>query len=166
VLQGTRYTFQPTAADPDGNTLSFSIANKPTWATFTAASGLLDGTPGPGDVGTTAGIVITVSDGTVSAALASFSITVQAIALGSATLSWQPPTQNTDGSPLANLAGYRIYWGTQQGSYPNSVTLNNPGLTAYVVENLTPNTYYFVTTAINSTGAESGYSNVASKTIP
>ena len=166
VLQGTRYTFQPTASDPDGNALTFSIANKPTWATFNAASGLLEGTPTAGDVATTTGIVISVSDGVASAALASFSITVQAIALGSATLSWQPPTQNTNGTALTNLVGFKVYWGTTQGSYPNSVTLNNPGLTTYVVENLTPNTYYFVTTAINSTGGESSFSNMASKTIP
>ena len=43
-------------------------------------------------------------------------------------MTWTPPTQNTDGSPLNNLAGYRVYWGTQQGNYSNSVTIANPGL--------------------------------------
>jgi hypothetical protein len=41
----------------------------------------------------------------------------------------------------------------------------NPGITTYVVESLTPNTYYFTVTALNSTGAESVFSNTASKTI-
>ena len=72
------------------------------------------GSPGAGDGGITSGIVITVSDGSLSASLPAFALTVQAIALGSATLSWTAPTQNTDGSPPTNLAGYRIYWGTQQ----------------------------------------------------
>ncbi len=86
--------------------------------------------------------------------------------LGAATLDWMPPTTNMDGSPLADLAGYRIYWGTTPGSYPNSVTVNNPGLASYMVENLVPSTYYFVTTAFNTSGIESEFSNIAQKTIP
>ena len=166
VLQGTLYSFRPTAADADGNTLTFSIANRPAWATFSTSTGLLQGTPGPGDVGmTTTGIVISVSDGTASASLGAFSVSVTALATGSATLSWQPPTQNTDGSALTNLAGYKIYWGTAPGSYPSSVTVNNAGLTSYVVGSLVPNTYYFAVTAFNSVGTESVLSNSASKTI-
>jgi len=84
---------------------------------------------------------------------------------GSATLSWIPPTSNTDGSPLLNLAAYRVYWGTAAGSYPNTVTLNNPGLATYVVEGLAPATWYFTVTAVNSAGVESSFSNVVSKTI-
>jgi hypothetical protein len=165
VLQGTQYTFIPTATDPDGNTLTFSITNPPAWATFDTATGRLSGTPGAQHVGATSGIVISVSDGTVSAALAAFTLTVQAVATGSATLSWTPPTTNSDGSPLNDLAGYRIYWGPTEGSYPNSATLTNAGLTSYVVGNLVPGTYFFVATAVNSVGAESVFSSPASKTI-
>jgi hypothetical protein len=165
VMQGAPYTFTPTASDPDGNTLTFSITNPPAWATFDTATGRLSGTPGAQHVGATSGIVISVSDGTLSAALAAFTLTVQAVATGSATLSWTPPTTNSDGSPLTNLAGYRVYWGTTAGSYPNSVPLTNPGLTSYVVANLVPGTYFFVVTAVNSVGAESVFSASASKTI-
>jgi len=165
VMQGTAYAFQPTASDPDGDTLTFTVANAPAWAAFDTATGRLSGTPAAQHVGTTSGIVITASDGTLTTALPAFSVTVQALAIGSATLSWLPPTQNTDGSPLTNLAGYKIYWGTQQGTYPNSTTLNNPGLATYVVEGLAPGTYFFVATAINTVGAESSFSGVASKTI-
>jgi hypothetical protein len=164
-MQGTAYAFTPTANDPDGDTLTFRIVNTPAWASFDAATGRLSGTPGPQHVGTTTGIVITVDDGEATASLAAFSVTVQAVATGSATLSWIPPTTNTDGSPLTNLAGYRIYWGTTQGTYPNSATLSNPGLTSYVVGSLTPGTYYFVATAVNTIGIESTFSTVASKTI-
>jgi hypothetical protein len=73
---------------------------------------------------------------------------------------------NTNGTPLTNLSGYRVYWGTAAGNYPNGVTLNNPGLTSYVVGNLAPGTYYFVVTALSSAGVESQFSNTASKTIP
>ena len=86
-------------------------------------------------------------------------------ASGSAMLSWYAPTQNTDGSPYTDAAGYRIYWGTSQGGYTNSHTLNGVGLQTYVVESLTPGTWYFVVTARDSDGNESGYSNVAQKTV-
>jgi len=109
--------------------------------------------------------VITFSDGTATASLPSFSIAVMAVATGSATLNWMSPTTNTDGSPLTNLAAYRVRWGTTQGNYTSSVRLDNPGLATYVVDGLAPGTYYFVVTAISSTGAESQFSNVASKTI-
>jgi hypothetical protein len=165
VLQGAAYSFTPTASDPDGNTLTFSIANAPAWATFDTATGRLSGTPGAQHVGATSGIVITVSDGTLSASLPAFTLTVQPIALGSATLSWTPPTTNTDGSPLTNLAGYKVYWGPSAGNYTNSVSLTNPGLTSYVVTNLMPGTWFFVATAVNSVGAESVFSSPASKTI-
>jgi len=165
VMQGTAYSFTPTASDLDGDTLTFSIVNAPAWASFSTTTGRLSGTPAAQHVGTTTGIVISVSDGTDTRSLAAFNVTVQAVALGSATLTWVPPTTNTDGSPLTNLSGYKIYWGTTQGTYPNSTTLNNPGLTSAVVGSLTPGTYYFVATALSSAGGESSFSGVASKTI-
>ena len=140
--------------------------NKPAWATFDTATGRLQGTPTAGQVGTYGNIAISVSDGSASASLAAFSINVVAVANGSATLSWTPPTTNTDGSPLTNLAGYRVRWGPAPGNYTNTVTLNNPGLASYVVTNLVPGTHYFVVTAVNSAGVESQLSNVASKTLP
>lgn len=83
-----------------------------------------------------------------------------------ATLAWIQPTQNTDGTPLTDLAGYRIYYGTALGSYPSSVRLDNPGLTGYVVTPLLPATWFFVVTAFDTSGNESAYSNVATKAIP
>ncbi len=93
------------------------------------------------------------------------SVTVNHVGFGSATLSWAPPTQNTDGSPLTDLAGYKIYYGTESGNYQTSIQIDNPGIAIYVVETLTPNTYYFVLTAIDSSGIESLYSNEASKQV-
>lgn len=164
VLAGTAYGFTATATDPDDDPLTFSIANRPAWATFTSA-GQLFGTPGPGDVGTYADIRISVSDGEATMSLGAFGITVVAVTAGSATLSWTPPTRNTDGTPLSNLAGYRIYWGPSRGQYSSSVTVN-AGLSSYVVEQLTPGTWYFVLTAFNTHNVESAFSNEASKIIP
>jgi hypothetical protein len=86
-----------------------------------------------------------------------------ASAKGATTLSWTPPTMNEDGSPL-KLTGYRIYWGLAADNLTSSVTLNNPGLTRYVVEQLKPATYYFVATALSSDG-ESEPSNVVAMEI-
>jgi len=72
---------------------------------------------------------------------------------------------NEDGSVLDDLAGYRVYYGASSGSYPNSITVNNPGIASYVVDNLLPGTYYFVVTAYDTSGNESDYSNQASKAI-
>jgi hypothetical protein len=165
VMQGTAYSFQPSATDADGDPLTFSITNAPSWATFSTTTGRLQGTPTSSHVGTYSNIAIRVSDGKTSTSLPAFGITVLAVASGSATLSWTPPTQNTDGSALTNLAGYRVYWGPAAGNYPNSVTLTNAGLTSYVVSNLAPGTYYFAVAARNSAGTESAKSNAASKTI-
>ena len=167
VNANNAYDFTPSASDPDaGDTLTFSISNRPSWASFDSASGRLSGTPGDGDVGVYSNITISVSDGSESASLSPFSITVQAISLGSVTLNWTAPTENEDGSTLTDLAGYKIFWGTTPGSYTNSVTLNNPGLTTYVVENLAPGTYEFVAKSFNASGVESVYSSPATRTVP
>jgi hypothetical protein len=81
-----------------------------------------------------------------------------ASAKGATTLSWTPPTMNEDGTPL-KLTGYRIYWGLAADNLTSSVTLDNPGLTRYVIEQLKPATWYFVATALSSDG-ESEPSNV------
>jgi hypothetical protein len=90
---------------------------------------------------------------------------VQAVPVGRAALSWTPPTENTDGSALSNLAGYRVYYGASAGALTQKVDINNAGLTAYVLENLPAGTTYFAVVAINSAGVESALSGVGSKTI-
>jgi hypothetical protein len=159
------YSFTPTAADADGDTLAFSIQNKPAWATFSTTTGKLSGTPAAADVGTYSNIAITVSDGQASTALSAFAIAVTTVSNGRATLSWTAPTSNTDGSTLANLSGYRILYGTSASSLTNTIVINNASVTTYVVENLAPATWYFAITAVNSQGAESSNSNVANKQI-
>jgi hypothetical protein len=165
VTAGQQYRFLPAASDPDGDRLTFSIVNRPSWATFNTATGELGGTPGSGNTGPYSNIQISVSDGTLTASLPVFSITVEQASMGSATLSWQPPTQRTDGSPLVDLAGYRILYGTSSSNLSNRVTLTNPGLTSYVIENLAQGTWYFAMTAFDASGAESDQSGVGSKTI-
>ena len=85
--------------------------------------------------------------------------------VGEATLSWQAPDQNTDGSALTNLAGYRIYYGTSAAALNQVIDIPNVGMTMYVVDNLTAGTYYFSIRAYNGGGAESELSNIVSSTI-
>jgi Putative Ig domain len=163
---GRAYTFTPSASSPRGAVLTFSISNKPSWATFSSSTGSLAGTPASTDAGIDGNITISVSDGRATAALPPFSVTVQLVTRGAATLSWKIPKTRTDGTALTTLAGFYIYYGNVPGTYPNKIQIPNPTETSYVVSNLTSGTYYFVATAYDATGVESPYTNVASKTIP
>jgi hypothetical protein len=84
---------------------------------------------------------------------------------GTATLDWMPPTQNTDGSVLTNLAGYTVYYGTSASNLTQSVKVTNPGLTAYTLSNLPSGTWYFAVTSYSSTGIESSRSGIVSTMI-
>ena len=80
-----------------------------------------------------------------------------------ATLTWNAPATNTDGTPLTDLSGYKIYYGTASGNY--SQTIDVGGITSSTVSNLTDGTtYYFAMTAYDTSGNESAYSNEVSKT--
>ncbi len=80
-------------------------------------------------------------------------------------VSWQPPTVNSDGSTLTDLAGYKILWGAQSGQYTASVAISNPGLVRYVIESLPPGKYFFAMVAVNSVGNESDASPEVAATI-
>jgi hypothetical protein len=107
---GTVYSFTPSASDPDGDKLTFSVSNRPAWLTFNSATGALTGTPGAANVGTYSNIVVSVSDGMVSAALPAFSIKVTAALAISGTpatsvmagtgYSFQPKTNAPSGTKL------------------------------------------------------------------
>jgi hypothetical protein len=163
---GSPYSFQPTAGGASGSTLTFSIQNKPTWATFNTSSGLLSGTPAASDAATTSNIVISVSDGTSSASLAPFSITVNQVSNGSAVLSWTAPTENTDGSSLTTFAGYRILYGTSATALTQTIQITNPTVTTYTVPNLASGAWYFSIHVYLSDGTQSAQSNLVSVVVP
>jgi hypothetical protein len=160
-LQDDPYLFAPHALDTDGDALVFEIENLPPWTIFVPATGRLSGTPTSIDVGTYAGIRIGVSDGTSRAWLPPFDISVDAVSNGSVTVTWDPPTENTDDTPLENLAAFRIYWGTDPHALANLVTIVDVVNAAYRFDGLPPGIYYFGTTAINSFGVESETSDLA-----
>jgi len=161
---GQAYSFQPTTSGADG-TLTFSASNLPAWLTINTSTGLLSGTPAAGDVGTDSSILVSVTDGMSKSSLPAFSITVSQIASGSAIVSWTAPTQNTDGSAVANLASYKILYGRSATSLDQSVSISNPSVTQYQIDNLNSGTWYFAVISVNSAGAQSAPSNVTSTVI-
>lgn len=164
VLVGQTYSFQPVANDADGDSLTFTATGLPAWASLDSRTGRVSGTPTAADVGAY-NVTITVSDGEATASVGPFTITVAQVASGAATLSWTPPTQNTDGSVLANLAGYEVRYGRDRNDLSTTVRLDNPSVNVYVIENLTSGTWYFAVAAVSSSGVASDLSNIASKTI-
>jgi len=86
--------------------------------------------------------------------------------LKSATVAWNQSTTNSDGSPLLDLAGYRVYYGTSSGDYTTTVEISDPSATSTVIDNLPVNTtYYFALTAYDNFGNESAFSNEGVKTL-
>ena len=160
------WSFTPTASDPNGDSLTFTVDNPPDWAAFDPATGTLSGTPGSGDVGMFSDISITASDGSLSATVGPFSVQVTQATLGSVTVSWSLPTLYNDGSTLSgHIDAVNIYFGTTQGNYPNKVVITNLGTTSHMVENLAPDTYHFVATVVDDQGTESNWSNIGSATV-
>ena len=168
AVAGTPYTFRPTAGGPAGMTLSFSVQNKPTWANFSIATGQLTGTPTSTQTGSYSNIVLSVSDGQASSALAPFTISVAGTTptTGSATLTWVPPTQDTNGSALTNFAGIILYYGTAPASLTQSVQLASNSQTSYTIGNLAAGTWYFGSVAYTNTGVHSAMSSIVSKIVP
>jgi hypothetical protein len=82
---------------------------------------------------------------------------------GSATLAWDAPTTNTDGSPLTDVAGYKVHYGTSSGNYTRVIDVGH--VKTYKIEGLRSDTYYFTVTVYDISGNESAYSNEVSKTI-
>jgi hypothetical protein len=168
AIVGTTYRFTPKATDSNGERLTFSIANQPKWAKFDATTGTLSGIPAASDVGKYANIQISVSDGNSLITLAAFAIAVNQVAstsTGSATLDWTPPTENTDGTALSDLAGYTVRYGRNPSELTQVIKVANAGLTSLVVDELSSGTWYFTIASYNREGAESSSSAVVSAPI-
>ena len=95
----------------------------------------------------------------------STTVTVAASNNGTANLTWVPPTQNTDGTPVTPLIGYHIYYGTSQGAMTHSIVISSASTTSYEITGLSSGTWYFSVAADAADGTESAPSNVGSKTI-
>jgi hypothetical protein len=167
---GKSYSFTPTVVASAGSSLTYAVANKPAWAQFSAASGTLSGTPTAGSAATDANIVVSVWNGATSASLPPFNIAVAPavvtpVVAGSASLIWTKPTQNTNGSPVTNLAGYVIRYGTSSTALNTQISVGSANTTDLEIENLSPGNWYFKVAAINTANVESQFSSIVNKTI-
>jgi hypothetical protein len=78
-------------------------------------------------------------------------------AYSSVTLTWTPPTTNTDGTELTDLAGYLVYYGTSSGSYGSPIDVGN--VNTYSITNLAAGSYYFAVKAYDTARINSDFSN-------
>jgi hypothetical protein len=155
--------FAASASDPDGNIVTYD------WDFD--GDGLYDSSTTANTISytyATAGTytaIVKVTDDRGATATGQAIITAESGSLRSVTLSWDAPTTNTDGTPLTDIAGYKVYYGTEYGNYTQNIDVGN--VTTYKVANLTEGlTYYFAVTAYDTSANESTYSNDVSTSAP
>lgn len=124
----------------------------------TAASSS-SGTPTTATDTSTAGSTATTTGGSTSSG------STPSTGSTSITLNWEAPTENSNGSALTNLAGYKIHYGTASKDYTEVVAVSNPSLNRYVIDSLQSGTWYFAITAYNSAGVESPMSGEVATTV-
>ena len=162
---GVAYEFQPLSDDADGDALTFSAQNLPPWATLDASSGRIIGTPAADDVGSYESVTITVADATHHTVTQPFDITVMGAANGVARLRWEKPPTKFDGSPLDDLAGYRIAYGHDISDLDESVYIDDPEQRTYEFATLGSGVWYFEVIAVSASGLEGPPSTSATKSI-
>jgi hypothetical protein len=165
---GETYDYQPVATDPDGDTLRFTANNLPPWASMDPNTGRITGTPGENDLGEYEAITIVVADAAGRTESDPFTITVvgdSAVATGVASLQWETPPSKVDGSPLDDLAGYRILYGRSADELDRSVLISSPTTTSYEFATLEPGTWFFAVVAVNAGGLEGPATTPAQKSI-
>jgi hypothetical protein len=161
---------QDTAISLAGTASSDVGISRVFWRNNRSGAGLANGTESwqIGNIDLQLGAnIITITAEDTFGALSNRSIIVnrESGQTGSATLSWVAPTARTDGSPLTNLGGYKIYYGRMSGVYDYQINISNPGVLTYVVEDLMSGDWYFSLAAYDSAGIESDRSNEALRNI-
>jgi hypothetical protein len=159
VAVGAPYVFAPQATNAPGGRLTFSVAGQPSWTKFDPLTGRLSGTPTAANLGATAAITITASNGAESASLAPFVISVTQPDSSMITLSWTPPVLNTNGTTSTDLNGYHIYYGSTASALTHVVTVGTD-VTSYVFNQLATGTWYFAVATVNIDKVESSLSAI------
>jgi trimeric autotransporter adhesin len=165
ISAGTTKQFTATGTYSDGTTQN--LTTTATWSSSSSGIATISNAAGSQGLAT----AVAAGTTTIMAVSGSISSTAALTVTGNntVTLTWDAPTTRSDGSPLnllTDLSGYTIHYGTLSQSYTQTIAVANPG-TAVVTRtfSLTPGTYYFAVTAIDSSGQESPYSSEASKTL-
>lgn len=167
VRVGESVDWQPIANDPDGDRLTFSADNLPPWASIDTDTGRITGTPETGDVGVYLSITISVADDARHITTSQpFSVTVTGDeGVGVASLRWEAPPSKMNGSPLDDLAGYRILYGRNSEDLDKSVFISDPAVTSYEFDSLADGIWYFAVVAVSTSGLEGPPTTIASKSI-
>ena len=153
-----------------GNANSDTDIAKVAWVNDRGGAGVADGTNSwqIANIALELGennITITAEDTAGAKASQSIAVFRESGQPGTVTLFWTAPIARTDGTPLTNLAGYKIQYGRMSGIYDYQVDIDNPGVVAYVVENLVPGDWFFALTAYDTEGLESDRSNEVMRQI-
>ena len=159
IAGSTSQQFKATGAYSDGS--AQDLTANVTWSSSNTGAATISNAAGSQGLASSNA----AGSSTIKAVLGTVSGTTNLVVVNrSATLSWDKPLTNTDGTALTDLAGYRLYYGTGAGTYTKTVDVGN--VTTYTINTLAQGTYYFAVKAVNSSGAESDFSNEAIKTIP
>ncbi|MEY8201132.1 MAG: putative Ig domain-containing protein [Colwellia sp.] len=151
------YSFKPQAQDPEGEVLFFIIDNLPAWASFNVNTGEISGTPELES--SHQNIVISASDGTHTISLDAFNMNVFKPTPPGITIKWQAPVEDVNDEPIGAVKAYKIFYGTTQGNYDKSITINDGNTEVFVIQDLEPGDYYFAMLAISDNGRESAMSS-------
>jgi hypothetical protein len=174
VIQGADVQLNGSGTDPNGDTLSYQwtqTAGTP----VTLSSDLVAKPTFTAPAGLAADEVLTFKlvtrDGEVSSVPDTVNIKVQAevaAQTGSLALQWTAPVTRTDGTPLslADIDGYRIYYGESAGNYPNRLEVADGTAQSATITEIPVGTYYIVMTTYDVSGLESAYSSMVVKTTP
>lgn len=152
-----------TISNTGTGTLTWTAGDDAAWLSLSPASGTNTGTVAAAvnltglTAGTYSGTIIVSATGATSKTLPVSFTVKQPTTAGAIGLTWAANTE-------PDLAGYKVYVGTQSGVYGPPIAVGN--VTAYQLNNLTMNTTYFVAiTAVDTSGNESLHSAEVSKSV-
>lgn len=91
-------------------------------------------------------------------------LSMTTVTVRAAIVSWAAPTQNSDGSAITDLTGFKVLWGSASHSYTFSASVGDATATSYETA-LNPGTWHFAVTAVNAAGLESSPSNEVVRTV-
>jgi hypothetical protein len=162
IAVGEPYAYVPVVTNAIMPDVEFSYINRPSWSGIYRSSGAILGTPT--EPGVYSNIQIQAWDGVNFGVSAPFTIVVSSTT-GSADLRWVKPMLNTDGSPLTNLAGYLIHYGSSTANLDTKLFVDSPDSTALQIDNLSPGKWYFKIAAVTDTNVQGPFSTVVGDTI-
>jgi hypothetical protein len=162
AVVGERYDYVPEVINAILPDLRFSYINRPGWSESYRDTGAIIGTPS--EPGVYANIQIQAWDGVHCGVSAPFTITV-ASAADSADVRWVKPTLNTDGSPLTDLAGYLIRYGTSAAKLDTHFWVDSADVTAAEIRNLSPGNWYFEIASLTDADVRGPFSRIVESAI-